>query len=159
MCFNGDGGCGGSSFKGQEDDCLRRLIGEGVSTHRGLDIVPPRAKIHVHRTRDRTLPALLPASSGAVGRTRPRHRCSCAYRGISTVLSRPTIRHQPEMRWISRAKDEMGLAREMYRSHQFRAARECLISRTDREIRTAREKELSLFVSSDASASNPSHHW
>jgi hypothetical protein len=33
-----------STFEGKEDYCLRSLIRE-ISTHGGLDIVPPRAKI------------------------------------------------------------------------------------------------------------------
>jgi hypothetical protein len=48
----------------------------------------------------------------------------------------------------------MELAREEYRSHDS-VPEECLISRTVREIRTAREKELSLFVSSERQRKQP----
>jgi hypothetical protein len=156
VCINGDGGYGHSSFIGQEEHCLRRLIREGTSTHRSLDIVPPHAKI----SRQDSRPDITCFIAGVQWCSRPNAAPSSlvlrVQRHIDRLVASGNTASAKNVLHVARGRRD-GAGEGNAPQSPTPCRKSVSSDRTVREIRTAREKELSLFVSSEASASNPSH--
>jgi hypothetical protein len=158
VCINGDGGYGHSSFIGQEEHCLRRLIREGTSTHRSLDIVPPHAKI----SRQDSRPDITCFIAGVQWCSRPNAAPSSLVLRVQRHIDRLAASDN-----TASARNVVHVACERQRGagegNVPQSPTPCRksvssVGQFEKSARPEREKELSLFVSSEASASNPSHH-